>query len=153
MQRARSGSLRLVVVLAAALAAVRCSKDDIPTTPNPPFIITDVAISKFLDPPASGGLTHSQTLKVRFDVSYTLSAADDARRANLSVAAAAFRTDLDSVIAITSFVPAAPGGTVHDSLIITVPAALTDVELDGAVLYTPLDTVVSFSYGPSWTVK
>jgi len=152
MQRPRSGILRLAILL-AALAAVRCSKDDIPTTPNPPFIITDVAISKFVDPPATGGLTHSQTIKLRFDINYTLSAADDARRANLSVAAAAFRTDLDSVIAITSFVPAASGGTVHDSLTLTVPAALTEVQLDGAVLYTPLDTVVSFSYGPYWSVK
>jgi len=152
MQRARSGSARLVILL-AALAAVRCSKDDIPTTPNPPFIITDVAISKFVTPATTGTLTQKQIIKIRFDVNYTLSAADDARRANLSVAAAAFRTDLDSVIAFTSFVPAASGGTVHDSLTLTVPAALTEVQLDGAVLYTPLDTVVSFSYGPYWSVK
>ena len=153
MQRARSGILRLVMVLAATLVAVRCSKDDIPTTPNPPFIITDVAISKFVDPPPAGGLAHSQTIKLRFDVNYTLSATDDARRANLSVAVAAFRTDVDSVIGFTSFVPATSGGTVHDSLIITVPTTLTQVQLDGAVLYTPLDTVVSFSYGPYWSVK
>ena len=153
MQRARSGIAGLVIVLAAAVAALRCSKDDIPTTPKPPFIITDVAISKFVDPPATTGLTRNQIQKLRFDINFTLSASDDARRANLSVAAAAFRTDLDSVIAFTSFVPAASGGTVHDSLIINVPGTATEVQLDGAVLYTPLDTVVSFSYGPYWSVK
>jgi len=152
MQRARSGSLRLVIVIAAALAAVRCSKDDIPTTPAPPFIITDVAISKFVDP-AVTTVVPVGIRKFRFDVSYTLSSADDSRRANLSVVVAAFRTDTDSLLTTASFSPGNSGSTVHDSIIVTIPTGTTGLELDGGVLYVPLDTIVAFSYGPSWTVK
>ncbi|HUI09512.1 MAG TPA: hypothetical protein VL221_04240 [Bacteroidota bacterium] len=153
MQRARSGSVRLVVVLAVALTAVRCSKDDIPTTPAPPFIITEVAISKFVNPPATTALKAGTIQKIRFDVNYTLASEDDARRANLSVIVAAFRTDVDTIVGSVSFVPTGSGGTVPDSLIANIPSGVTELQLDGAVIYSPLDTVVAFSYGPYWTVN
>ncbi len=86
MQRAMSRAFRFAVVAGAALAALSCSKDDIPTTPPSPFLFTNVEVSKFVTPRSP--VPHPRCrVRREFDVSYTLSAADDAQRSTLQVQA------------------------------------------------------------------
>jgi hypothetical protein len=161
MQRARSRLLRLVLVLGAALAAVSCSKDDIPTTPSSPFLFTDVAVSKFVVPPATDVLHPNQTYVARFSVNYTLSPADDAQRGTLAVFATIDSHDANgnfiAIVGNLAFTPpplTAPGGIVADSITFTVPGTgASFISVEAGVGTIANNTYTNSRIGPYWSVK
>lgn len=156
----RYRAVRLVLILGASLAAGSCTKDDIPTTPPPPFLFTDLAVSKFVSPAATVALKANTVQKVRFDINYTLSASDDSRRSTLGLFAIVMSTDANfgnanTVGSVASVSPPlkAPSGVLSDSITFNVPAGVAYIQIEAAVIYTPLDTIVAVRDGPYWSVK
>jgi hypothetical protein len=161
MHCARSSIVRLVLVLGAALAAVSCSKDDIPTTPPSPYLFTDIAISKFVSPPLTDTLVHGKLYVTRFNVDYTLDDTTNAKRALYGVYAQvnshAANGSFLAVIGTLAFTPqtlTGPAGTVADSIAFTVPASGASYISVEAGLGLRTDGTFNFwRIGPFWSVK
>ncbi|HTY57534.1 MAG TPA: hypothetical protein VMF59_01900 [Bacteroidota bacterium] len=161
MQIAGLRATRSVVVACAALAALSCSKDDIPTTPPPPFLFTNVEVSKFVTPPVTRVLSRGASYVAKFDVSYTLSAADDAQRNNLEVLAVVNSHDVNgnfvAVIGSLAYTPplfTSAGGVVTDSIGFTVPGSGVSYVSVGARVVTRGSTITDGGkIGPYWSVQ
>lgn len=112
----------------AALVAGGCSKDDIPSTPSPPFLFTSMIIGKTTSPIPGTTLHPGQTVTVQFEVDYTLAPADDAGRAKLGLLSGVVSRNAAGVDDIIVFAPTAPpvlpatAGAVPQTLTFTVPA-------------------------------
>lgn len=157
MHLARSRAFRLVMILGAALAAVSCSKDDIPTTPSPPFL-TGVTVSKTLSPTGGTTLTKTVAYPARFDVLYTLSPADYARRDSLAVFAGIFSVDVNGHDSLLAALPTNPpltsiSSAVAVSLNFTVPSGASYISVVGVVGFIATDSVLAYFELPSWNVK
>ena len=161
MHFARSRAARLVFLLGASLAAGSCSQDDIPVTPPPPFLFTDVAISKFVTPAPTTFLHPGVSYTTHFSVNYTLSPDIDAQRNLYGVFA-----EVDSYDSKGAFLAVlgtsrnpppllgAAGGTVSDSIKFTVPATgVSFIYILAGVGLRSDSTFSGFRFGPNWTVQ
>ena len=161
MHLARSRAFRFFTIAGAALAAVSCSKDDIPTNPPSPFLFTGVQVSKFIIPPATAPLLKGHSYVAKFDVAYTLSPADDAKRSTLAVIAVANSYDANgnflAVIANLAFTPpplTAPSGVVSDSIGFLVPASgAAFIAVGAGVVTRPGSLPTGGDIGPFWSVQ
>ena len=161
MHLAGSRAFRLVAILGASLAAGSCSKDDIPTTPPPPFLFTNVQVSKNVSPPPTKILVHGVSYVAKFDVAYTLDPADDARRATLQVSAVVnshdANGDLLAIIGRLPFIPptlSAPSGVFSDSIAFTVPASGASYISVGAQIVIQGNAIADGGkIGPFWSVQ
>jgi hypothetical protein len=152
---------RLVAGALAALAALSCSKDDIPTTPPPPFLFTNVQVSKSVSPPVTQVLTQGTSYVARFDVAYTLSAADDAQRSTWEVLAVVNSHDANgnflAVIGSLAYTPpllTSAGGVVTDSIGFAVPTSGASFISVGARVVTRGSTITDGGkIGPYWSVQ
>jgi len=159
MHSARPGPLPLLFAIGAALAALSCSKDDIPTTPPPPFLFTGVAVSKFVTPPTTGVLHAGTAYVARFAVDYTLAPDIDAARSQYALYADVATFDSsDNLLHVVGFGPnPAPGltsssGAIADSVSFTVTAADTPYIRVIAGIALKTDSTFFFSRGPRWSV-
>ncbi len=161
MHIARSRAFRLLMVAGAALAAGSCSKDEIPTNPPSPFLFTDVAISKFVSPPATSSLHPGSSYVARFTVDYTLAPDIDAQRSQNAVFAEVESYDANfnflATIGSLAFTPqalAGPGGAVSDSIGFTVPASgAAFIIIEAGIGLRTSGTFSSGRFGPFWSVK
>ena len=161
MHPARSRAFRLMMILGAALAAGSCSKDDIPTTPPSPFLLTDVAISKFVTPPTTGTLHPGSHYVARFTVSYTLAPDVDANRSQNGVFAEVNSYDATynylATLGTLAFTPqplTGPSGAVSDSIGFTVPATgASYIFIEAGIGLRTSGTFSNGSFGPFWSVK
>jgi hypothetical protein len=161
MHIARSRAFRLVMIVGGALTAASCSKDDIPTTPSSPFFFTDVAISKFVSPPATNALHPSVAYVTRFAVNYTLAPDIDANRSQYGVFAEVNSYDANfnylatlGTIAFTPQVLAGPSGAVSDSIAFTVPASgASYIFIEAGIGLRTSGTFSGGRFGPYWSVK
>jgi hypothetical protein len=69
------------ILLAVLAFAAGCAKDDIPSSPSPPFLFTSMIIGKSTTPAPGTTLHPGQTVTVNFEVDYTLAPGVDASRA------------------------------------------------------------------------
>lgn len=161
MHCARSSIVRLVLVLGAAIAAMSCSKDDIPTTPPSPYLFSDIAISKFVSPPLTANLHPATQYVARFNVDYTLDDTTNAKRNLYGVFAQVNSHSANgaflAVLATLPYTPqtlAGPAGTVADSITFTVPATGASFVSVEAGLGLRTDGTFNFGrIGPYWIVK
>jgi hypothetical protein len=161
MQFAGSRAFRLAAILTATLAAGSCSKDDIPTTPPPPFLFSNVQVSKNVAPPATKLLVHGTPYVAKFDVAYTLDPSDDARRTTLQVSAVVNSHDANgiflAVIGRLAFIPptlSAPSGVFSDSIAFTVPASGASFISVGAEIVNQGSPITDGGkIGPFWSVQ
>jgi hypothetical protein len=163
MHIARPGPLPLLFAIGAALAALAglsCSKDDIPTTPPPPFLITYVAVSKFVSPPTTTILHRDSTYLIRFSVDYTLNPDTDANRSLFTVFAdVAEFAEADTLVDVIGFIPfpfpdlTASSGTVTDSILFTVPASGQPFLRVIAGVARKTASTFNFRSGPRWSVQ
>jgi hypothetical protein len=119
---------RLLVLLASAAFIIGgCSKDDIPSTPSPPFLFTSMIIGKTTSPTPGTTLQVGQTVTARFEVDYTLAPADDAGRAKLAILTGVVSRNATGVETVIVAAPAAPpvlaasSGAIPQTLTFTVP--------------------------------
>ena len=159
MHIARPGPLPLLFAIGAALAALSCSKDDIPTTPPPPYLFTDVAVSKFLTPSPVSPLHPGQAYVARFVVDYTLDPTVDAAKSQYALYADVATFDAnDSLLHVVGFGPNPPpgltasSGAVSDSIAFTVAAADTPFIRVIAGIALKTDNTFFYSRGPRWSV-
>jgi hypothetical protein len=160
MHLVRSRTIRLVMIAGAALAAGSCTKDDIPTTPSAPFLFSDVAISKFVTPPATNALHPGTPYTVRFAVNYTLDPETDAQRSKYAVFADVASVDgNDNILGVLGFIPSpsppltAATGAVSDSISFTVPASGAPFIRIIAGIALRTDSTFFYNLGPRWTVN
>jgi hypothetical protein len=161
MHLPRSRAFRFFVIAGAALAAGSCSKDDIPTTPQSPFLFTGVEVSKFVSPSATKLLVRGTSYVARFDVAYTLAPADDAQRSNLQVLAVVnshnANGDFLAVIGSLAFTPpplTASSGVLSDSIGFTVPTSGASFISVGAEVVTKGTSITNGGkIGPYWSVQ
>jgi hypothetical protein len=118
------------ILLAFLALAAGCTKDDIPSSPSPPFLFTSMIIGKTTNPVPGTTLHPGQTVTVRCEVDYTLAPADEATRARLGFGVlSGVLSSKDSVNADTVLVgvPTAPptltasAGTVPQTVTFKVP--------------------------------
>jgi hypothetical protein len=159
MHIARPGPLPILFAIGAALAGLSCSKDDIPTTPPPPYLFTGVAVSKFATPSPASVLHAGQAYVVRFAVDYTLDPAVDATRSQYAIYADLATFDsTDNLLRVVGFGPNPPpgltasSGAVSDSVSFTVTAADTPYIRVIAGIALKTDSTFFFSRGPRWSV-
>lgn len=161
MHCARSSITRLALVLGAALAALSCSKDDIPTTPPPPYLFSDIAISKFVSPPLTDTLHPGTQHVARFNVDYTLDDTTYGKRNLYGVFAQVNSHSANgaflAVLATLAYAPqtlTGAAGSVADSITFTVPATGASFVSVEAGLGLRTDGTFTFGrIGPYWIVK
>jgi hypothetical protein len=119
------------ILLALLALGVGCTKDDIPSSPSPPFLFTSMIIGKTTTPTPGTTLHPGQTVTVRFEVDYTLAPTDEATRARLGFAMlSGVLSSKDSVTADTTLaLPTGPSpslassaGTFSQTMSFKVPA-------------------------------
>lgn len=154
----RPARLLLLFMLAgAAVLNTRCTKDDIPSTPSPPFVATDLLIGKTTSPTPRTALNKNQNYAVRFQVAYTLDAASDRFRNSLNLFADAYTYNTDSTFTTIgnlqqSALPAA-GGAVAESLSFTVPSNAEFVYIEAYIDTIPFSNPVLLIDTQFWTVQ
>jgi len=159
MQIARPGPLPLLFAIGTALAALSCSKDDIPTSPPPPYLFTGVAISKFVSPSPDAAMHAGQGYVVRFVVDYTLDPAVNAQRGLYAIYADVATFDSsDNLVHVVGFGPNPPpaltasSGAVTDSISIAVAATDTPYVRVIAGIALKTDSTFFYTRGPRWSV-
>jgi hypothetical protein len=119
------------ILLALLALGVGCTKDDIPSSPSPPYLFTSMIIGKTTTPVPGTTLHPGQTVTVQCEVDYTLAPVDEATRARLGFGLlSGVLSSKDSVSADTVLVsaPAAPpvlaasAGTIPQTMTFKVPA-------------------------------
>jgi hypothetical protein len=118
------------ILLAFLALGAGCTKDDIPSSPSPPFLFTSMIIGKTTTPAPGTTLHPGQTITVQCEVDYTLAPVDEATRARLGFGLlSGVLSSKDSVTADTVLVgaPAAPpvlstsAGTIPQTMTFKVP--------------------------------
>lgn len=152
--------LRLWFSLAcAAFVLGGCSKDDIPSTPSPPFLFTSMIIGKTTSPTPGTTLQVGQTVTARFEVDYTLAPADDAGRAKLAILSGVVSRNAAGVETVVVGAPAAPpvltasAGAVPQTLTFTVPTGSKRIFIVAFIDTLPSANAVLRLASQSWPVQ
>ena len=145
--------LTILAIAAVAAIGAGCSKDDLPATPPPPFLFSDVRLQKDIVPLPGTFLQHGKNTTVRFNVAYTLAPEIAKNRSNLRLFLNLYGEDsVGTILAIGAFPDRVytldqDGSNVSDSINFTVPAnaAFVDVEafLDTLPFANPIITIDS----------
>jgi len=149
--------LMLPMLAGAVVLHTSCTKDDIPSTPSPPFAFTDMVIGKTTTPTPGTAMTKTQNYTVRFQVAYTLNAASERFRNSLNLFADAYTYNTDSTFTSIgnlqqSALPAA-GGAIAESLSFTVPTNAEFVYIEAYIDTIPFSNPVLLIDTQFWTVQ
>jgi hypothetical protein len=93
MNRSYYKSLSLVLCLAAAGLLGSCTDDSIPSSPSPPYLFSDLRISKNISPVPGTTMSRGSNVTLRFEVAYTLGPGHDAMFNKLAIFADAYSSD------------------------------------------------------------
>jgi len=157
MKRSFFRPLSLLLCLGTAGLVGSCTDDSIPTSPSPPFLFSQLEISKDTSP--IPGTTMSQGLHtVRFSVAYTLAPQDDKGRATLGLFAFAVSTDAKDSVSVLQTLPStrsltSSGGTIADTLRFTVPPGALSVTVGALIDTLPFNTSPLLFDSQSWRVQ
>jgi hypothetical protein len=152
---------RLIAVCSvlAVLLAAGCAKDDIPTTPGGPFLLTRVSIERDVLPVPETTIAKNQSVTARYGIAFTLSPDDEKNRANLRLFVGVYGISAnDTLVSIGTFpgrtlTLAAGTNTIRDSLTFTVPAAAATVSIEAFLDSTTFLNPVMSIDRRTWNVQ
>lgn len=148
-------ALTLIVVPALIMS---CTDDDIATTPSPPFLFTDMIISKNITPRPGTTLKVGDSVTVRFQVDYTLATSDDNTKSTLGIFGDIYSEDVNSAITLLDTLSSRPpgltsaGGVVARTMRFKVPADARTVTLEAYIDTIPAAGFTLRLDSQSWNV-
>jgi hypothetical protein len=148
-----------MLVACAALIAAGCAKEDIPSTPSPPFLFTSMIIGKTTTPAPGTALHVGQTVTVQFEVDYTLAPADDATRPKLGLLAGVLSrnaANADTVLVGASATPPvlpASSGAIPQSVTFKVPAGSKQIFVIAFIDTLPSVSAALLVDSQAWPVQ
>lgn len=155
----KSAGSAMVALLAGALMLAGCEDDAIPTFAPPPYLFSNISITKACDPAPGSAVRPGSTVNLRFSVAYTLDPDDLQNRANLGMYINLFaRTATDSIVSIGGFpdkiLPLSEqGGVLRDSLQFTLPPGIARLTMEAFLDSLPFANPVISLDSQNWPVR
>jgi hypothetical protein len=149
----------LPVLFAAAGLLVGCEEEDNPATPAPPFLFSNLTLSKETLPRPGTFLSVGQNVLLRYKVSHTLNSGDNAQQSNMAVFVNIFGRDaVGNVISIggapdRTVTPLEVSNVVQDSIPFVVPAGVAGVFVEAFLDTLPFANPVVALDSQSWPVR
>jgi hypothetical protein len=149
----------LPLLVAAAGLLVGCEEEDNPATPAPPFLFSNIALSKESMPRPGTPLSVGQNVLLRYKVSHTLNNGDNAQQSDMAVFVNIFGRDpAGNVVSIggapdRTISPLAVSNVLQDSIPFIVPAGLAGVFVEAFLDTLPFANPVVALDSQSWPVR
>jgi hypothetical protein len=149
----------VLLVVGIALILGGCKEDDIPATPDPPFLFTEMILSNGVTPDPSKTLAVGQNVTTSFQINYTLSPQDDQGRSKLALFADVYSENATGIITSLTPFPGTPvaltssGGVVSKTLTFTVPTGARFVTVEAFLDTVPFSNPVLKLDSRTWTVQ
>ncbi|MCK5571288.1 MAG: hypothetical protein KAJ12_00945 [Bacteroidetes bacterium] len=149
----------LALLVGALTLLVSCEDESVPTSPPPPFLFTDLLLSKETSPTPSTPLSEGQDVLLLYKASYTLNPGDNAQQANLALFVNVFGQAPDgSIVGIGQFPnhmfsPLVVSDIVRDSIPFVVPQGVSTVFVQAFLDTLPFANPVIALDNQSWPVR
>jgi hypothetical protein len=149
---------RALLVGALALL-VSCEDESVPTSPPPPFLFSDVLLSKETSPTPSTPLSEGQNVLLLYKTSYTLNPGDSEQQTDLALFVNVFGQASDgSIVGIGLFPnrevsPLELSDIVRDSIQFVVPQGVSTVFMQAFLDTLPFANPVIALDQQSWPVR
>lgn len=141
-----------------SVVSFRCTDEDLPSTPEQPFLRTAVEFTRGVQPVPETPMQVGQSVRIRYGIAYTLAPAE-VRTPNLALYVSVYGlTQQDSLLVIGTlpnkeYPLAGAAGITLDSLQITVPDQAVSVTLEAFIDTIAFSNPVLEISRTSWPVQ
>ena len=155
----KSAGSAMMALLVGMLLLAGCEDDAIPTFAPPPYLFSNISITKECNPVPGSALRPGSTVNLRFSVAYTLDPNDFQNRAGLGMFINLFgRTPTDSLVSIGGFPDkilqlSEQGGVLRDSLQFTLPPGIARLTMEAFLDSLPFANPVISIDSQIWPVQ
>jgi len=149
----------LPFLFVAAGLFVGCEEEDNPATPPPPYLFSNIALSKYTTPRPFTFLSTGQNVLLRYGVSHTLNDGDNAQQSNMAVFVNIFGRDAaGNVVSIGAapdrmITPLEVSSVAQDSIPFVVPQGVVGVYVEAFLDTLPFANPVVALDSQIWPVR